>query len=57
MMTAIVRAPFWMGWEAYARGETIDQCPRRYRCGQRWEWIDGWEFGRLAFAASPERYD
>lgn len=44
--------PFLMGYRAYLRGDTIDQCPPLDDPSSRCAWIDGWEFGKLACACS-----
>ncbi|WP_027170953.1 hypothetical protein [Methylobacterium sp. 10] len=48
---------YWLGFEAYGRGETIDRAPGGEESADRQDWIDGWEFGKFASAASPDPDD
>ena len=45
---------FLLGYRAYLRGETIDQCQLSGDSSERLAWIDGWEFGKLARTCEPE---
>ncbi|MCC0808631.1 hypothetical protein FPV16_20870 [Methylobacterium sp. W2] len=48
---------YWLGFEAYGRGETIDRAPGGEESAERLDWIDGWEFGKFASAASSDPDD
>ncbi|CAA2144067.1 MULTISPECIES: hypothetical protein [Methylobacterium] len=48
---------YWLGFEAYGRGETIDRAPGGEESAERLDWIDGWEFGKFASAADPDPDD
>ncbi|KQP16421.1 hypothetical protein [Methylobacterium sp. Leaf93] len=57
MTTAATPDFYWLGFEAYGRGETIDRAPGGEDSAERLDWIDGWEFGKFASAASPDPDD
>ena len=42
--------PFWLGYHAYASGDTLDVCLFSLGSDPRRSWIDGWEFARFATA-------
>lgn len=48
---------YWMGFEAYGQGQTIDHAPGAEDSTDRLDWIDGWEFAKFASAASPDLDD
>ncbi|WP_019906725.1 hypothetical protein [Methylobacterium sp. 77] len=54
MKTASPPDWYWLGLRAYGRGETIDNCPCRDGSAELEDWIEGWEFGKLSFIASPD---
>lgn len=48
---------YWLGFEAYGQGQTIDRAPGGEDSADRQDWIDGWEFGKFASAARPDLDD